>query len=251
VSSSPLGDRRRTPEMFTAIAPRYDLLNRLLSGNIDRSWRARLVAEAGIPDGGSVLDVATGTGDVALEFARRTRAARIVGVDPSAGMLRVGRAKIHRAGFDGRVHLVRGDALRPPFFGDLFDAATIAFGLRNLPDFPAGVNVMARSLRPGGKMLVLEFSPPRRGVFLAAYRFYLRHVLPDAGRIVSGSREAYRYLAESIETFVNHDELAHMMQRAGLRTQPPIRLTGGIAYIHRGVCPGGADEHDAERTHVR
>jgi len=147
VSESPLNDRARTPEMFTAIAGRYDLLNRVLSGSVDRAWRTRLVRAANVPDGGDVLDVATGTADVAIAFARRTRAGRIVGVDPSSGMLAVGKQKVRRAGLDGRITLVEGDALCLPVPEASFDAVTIAFGLRNLPDFYAGVEAMARAVR--------------------------------------------------------------------------------------------------------
>jgi len=230
---SPLYDRSRTPAMFSSIARRYDLLNHVLSMNIDRSWRRALVRAAQSPPH-QVLDVATGTGDVALAFARHSDAEEIVGIDPSEGMLAVGREKVARLGLERRVRLQEGDALGLPYEDGTFDVVTIAFGLRNLPDFGGGIREMARVLRPGGRLLVLEFFPPRGGLFLRAYRFYLGRVLPVAGRIISGSPEAYHYLASSIENFISHDEIRALMQSAGLVHRRAIRLTGGIAWIHEG-----------------
>jgi len=228
-------DKAKTPEMFSEIAHRYDLLNHLLSLNVDRRWRRALVEMAGVGEGGRVLDVATGTGDVAIEFARRTRAQPIVGLDPSRGMLAVGRDKVARLGLDGRVRMTEGDALALPFPHGTFDAVTIAFGLRNLPDYGAGLSEMVRVLAPGGRLLVLEFFPPRGGLFLKAYRFYLGAVLPTIGRAVSGSSSAYRYLARSIEEFIGHDEIGSLMARSGVARVDARKLTGGIAFIYRGT----------------
>jgi len=233
--NTPVLEKSRTPEMFSEIAHRYDFLNHFLSMNVDRRWRRALVDMAGVSGGGRVLDVATGTGDVAIEFARRTAADTIVGLDPSEGMLAVGREKLRRARLEGRVRLLDGDALAMPFAAGSFDAVTIAFGLRNLPDYGAGIAEMARVLAPGGRLLILEFSPPRRGLFLRAYRFYLGHVLPRVGSLVSGSAGAYRYLARSIEEFISHEDIRNHMASAGLTAVEARRLTGGIAYIHTGV----------------
>jgi demethylmenaquinone methyltransferase/2-methoxy-6-polyprenyl-1,4-benzoquinol methylase len=230
-------EKSRTPEMFSKIAHRYDFLNHLLSMNVDRRWRNALVDMAGVGAHGRVLDVATGTGDVAIAFARRTEAAAIVGLDPSGGMLAVGGNKLRRRALEGRVRLIEGDALAIPFAGGTFDAVTIAFGLRNLPDYAAGIAEMARVLAPGGRLVILEFFPPRRGVFLRAYRFYLGNVLPLVGRVVSGSPEAYRYLARSIEEFISHDEIRSYMEGAGLSGVRAHRLTGGIATIYAGTRP--------------
>lgn len=228
-------EKARTPQMFTEISRRYDLLNRLLSAGTDRRWRQVLVSMAGVGEGARVCDVATGTGDVALEFARRTGAESIVGVDPSAGMLAVGREKVAAAGLDGRVGLIDGDALALPFPDGAFDAVTIAFGLRNLPDYGDGIREMTRVLAPGGRLLVLEFFPPRGGLFLRAYRLYLGTVLPAIGRLVSGSPGAYRYLARSIEDFISHDDIRRLMDGAGLGDVTARRLTGGVAWVYRGV----------------
>ncbi|HET6350277.1 MAG TPA: ubiquinone/menaquinone biosynthesis methyltransferase, partial [Candidatus Krumholzibacteria bacterium] len=182
-----LSDKSQTPRMFNSIAHRYDFLNHALSFNVDRRWRRLLVDAADVRAGGRVLDVATGTADVALEFARRSPAQHIAGLDPSSGMLEVGRTKLAGA----RVDLIEGDALALPFPDGSFDVVTIAFGLRNLPDYARGTAEMARVLRPGGRLLVLEFLPPS-GAARLVFRSYIATVLPVVGRAISGSPEAYR-----------------------------------------------------------
>lgn len=229
-----VADKSRTPRMFTTIARRYDFLNHTLSFNIDRSWRRALVAYARARAGERVLDVATGTGDVAIAFARRTRASSITGLDPSDGMLEVGREKLARESLDARIDLVGGDALALPFADASVDVVAIAFGLRNLPDYAQGVREMTRVLRPGGRLVVLEFLPPR-GAALVAYRVYLGTVLPVAGRIISGSAEAYGYLSRSIRGFMEASEVRSLLASAGLRHVEARRLTGGIAALYRGV----------------
>jgi len=232
---SPLYDKTQTPRMFTSIARRYDLLNHVLSMNVDRRWRHALVRDAKVDEGARVLDVATGTGDVALAFCRHSRVTEIIGLDMSTGMLEVGREKVHRRRLEDRVQLLDGDALALPFVDESFDAVTIAFGLRNLPDYQDGIAEMTRVLKPGGRLLVLEFFPPRQGLFLKGYRFYLGKVLPLAGRVISGSHEAYRYLANSIEDFISHDDIKSLYQGAGLVDLNAHKLAGGIAYIYRGT----------------
>jgi demethylmenaquinone methyltransferase/2-methoxy-6-polyprenyl-1,4-benzoquinol methylase len=230
-----LEDRARTPGMFSAIAHRYDFLNHALSLNIDRRWRRELVRACDIQPGDRVLDAATGTGDVAIEFARRTRAASIAGLDPSPGMLEVARAKRSRdATLAGRIDLVEGDALALPFPDRSFDAVTIAFGLRNLPDYERGVSEMARVLRPGGRLVVLEFMPPA-GAARLVFRAYIATVLPVIGRAISGSDEAYGYLASSIGEFIPAEGVRVLLSGAGLESVGTRRLTGGIAGLHRGV----------------
>ncbi len=229
-----VADKSRTPRMFDAIAHRYDLLNHVLSFNVDRGWRRALVAFARAHVGETVLDVATGTGDVAIEFARRTRAASIVGVDPSAGMLAMGREKVLREGFAGRIELVDGDALALPLGDESVHVVSIAFGLRNLPDYESGVREMVRVLKPGGRLVVLEFLPPK-GAALLAYRVYLGLVLPVAGRLISGSREAYGYLSASIRDFMEASDVRELLTTAGLRHVETRRLAGGIAALYRGV----------------
>jgi demethylmenaquinone methyltransferase/2-methoxy-6-polyprenyl-1,4-benzoquinol methylase len=230
-------EKKQTPEMFSAIAHRYDLLNHLLSLNADRGWRRALVDMSAAAEGTSVLDVATGTGDVAVEFARRSRAGAIVAVDRSPSMLAVAHDKLTKELLSQRVRLIEGDALELPFATGSFDVVTMAFGLRNLPDYARGVQEMARLLKPGGRLLILEFFPPRTGFFLKAYRLYLGTVLPVAGRFISGSREAYRYLSDSIENFASHDDVRRFLHAAGLVGLDSRGLTGGIAYIYSGIKP--------------
>jgi demethylmenaquinone methyltransferase/2-methoxy-6-polyprenyl-1,4-benzoquinol methylase len=230
-------EKLQTPKMFSAIARRYDLLNHALSLNVDRKWRRVLVDMSDAAEGASVLDVATGTGDVAIEFARRSRAGTIVGVDRSGAMLEVANDKLEKERLSQRVRLMECDALELPFATGTFDVVTIAFGLRNLADYALGIREMARLLKPGGRLLILEFFPPRTGLFFKAYRFYLATVLPVAGRLISGSEEAYRYLAASIKDFASHDDFRRFTETAGLDGVYSRKLTGGIAYIYRGIKP--------------
>jgi demethylmenaquinone methyltransferase/2-methoxy-6-polyprenyl-1,4-benzoquinol methylase len=220
--------------MFSEIAPRYDLLNHVLSLNIDRLWRRDLVRAAGLPVDGRVLDACTGTADVAIGFARQLTDGYVVGVDRSGGMLAVGRQKIGKTDLDGRIELLEGDILDLPFADGVFDAVTIAFGLRNLPDYAEGVCEMARVLKPGGKLLILEFCPPEKSLYLKGYKFYLQRVLPFVGGIISGSRRAYRYLATSIGEFLTVESVRELMGTAGLSDFSARKLAGGIAYIYSG-----------------
>ena len=229
-----VADKSHTPRMFTTIARRYDFLNHALSFNLDRTWRRALVGYARAHMGERVLDVATGTGDVAIAFARRTRAAVVVGLDPSEGMLEVASKKLAQEALDGRVRLVEADALALPLADASVDVVSIAFGLRNLPDYERGMREMARVLKPGGRLVILEFLPPR-GAALLAYRVYLGAVLPVAGRVISGSPEAYRYLSASIRDFMEASEVRSLIASAGLRRVESRRLTGGIAALYRGV----------------
>lgn len=228
-------EKSHTPEMFSEIASRYDLLNRVLSFNADRGWRRALVDTSGVRQGGRVLDVASGTGDVAIEFERRSMAGTIVGLDRSPGMLAVANRKLQRLRLDRKVKLVESDALKLPFDDGVFDVAAIAFGLRNLPDYAAGVGEMARVLRPGGRLLVMEFFPPGGGLWSILYRLYLGAVLPVVGRAVSGSKTAYDYLSSSIRSFATHNEVRGYMKAAGIDRIQRRDLTGGISCIYHGV----------------
>lgn len=229
-----LADKARTPRMFSDIAHRYDFLNHALSLNIDRRWRRDLVRACDVKPGEHVVDVATGTGDVAIEFARGTNAGRIVGLDPSPGMLDVASAKVARAAGAARIQLVEGDALALPFPDASFDVVTIAFGLRNLPDYERGVREMARVLRPGGRLVVLEFLPPK-GPSRLVFQTYIATVLPVIGRAISGSPEAYRYLASSIGGFIEAEGVRSLLSAAGLQSVATRSLTFGIAGLHSGL----------------
>ena len=224
--------------MFDAIAPTYDALNHLLSLGIDRRWRRRVVgmAKAGFTDGEKrireVLDVATGTGDLAIALARRIPRARVRGVDLSERMLAEGREKVIRRGLARRVELQRGDAEALDFEDALFDLVTVAFGVRNFGDIPAGLVEMRRVLKPGGKCFVLEFSEPEVPLFGRIYRFYFHRVLPWLGRVVSRSAAAYDYLPRSVDGFPPPVVFSEMLKEAGFSSVNMQRLTFGVAWIY-------------------
>jgi demethylmenaquinone methyltransferase/2-methoxy-6-polyprenyl-1,4-benzoquinol methylase len=225
--------------MFAGIAGRYDLLNHLLSGNIDKRWR-RAVAqtlESSLVEGSRVLDVACGTGDLSLVLSR-AGAAQVVGLDFCRPMLEIARRK---AEADSRtVPFVEGDALRLPFADETFDAVTIAFGLRNLAGVLEGLKELRRILRWGGRLAVLEFSSPVVPGFRALFRFYFARVLPRIGGLVSGSRGAYEYLPDSVSRFPDQKRLAGLMQDAGFENVGYRNLTGGIAALHTGTRAAGS-----------
>ncbi|MDW7645694.1 MAG: bifunctional demethylmenaquinone methyltransferase/2-methoxy-6-polyprenyl-1,4-benzoquinol methylase UbiE [Desulfuromonadales bacterium] len=224
-------------EMFDTIAPRYDLLNRLLSLGIDRRWRAFAVRQLQIPEGGRVLDVATGTGDVALEIASRTPdSVRIVGEDLTQGMLRVGQEKIAASAFAHRIFLVNAPCEAMPHPASVFDGVTIAFGIRNVVDRLAGLQEMVRVLKPGGRAVILEFSNPRSRLFKALYYFYFRRVLPFIGGLLS-KRSAYQYLPDSVLEFPDQQTFKGMMAEAGFTDLRHFDLTFGIATVYVGVRP--------------
>ena len=226
---------RAVRDMFSGIARRYDLLNHVLSANIDKRWR-RLVRKqlAGVLErpNATVLDVACGTGDLSIELKRGARA-RVFGSDFCRPMLAIADDKSKEIGLP--IPYVEGDALDLPFADGRFDAVTIAFGLRNLASFPDGLKELHRVLKPGGKLVVLEFSTPVLPGFRGLFRFYFTRVLPRIGGVVSGSRGAYEYLPDSVSRFPDQKALAAMMAETGFRDVGYKNLTGGIAAIHSGV----------------
>lgn len=226
--------------MFDAIAPRYDLLNRLLSLGIDRGWRRKTVEALSLEAGARVLDVASGTADLALQIAARHPDVTVVGVDPSERMLEVGREKAERAGATDRVELLTGDARSLPFDDDAFDACCIAFGIRNVPDRLQGLREMARVTRPGGRVAVLELGEPRRGVLGPMARFHIRQVVPRVGAWLSGARE-YRYLQESIAAFPDPAAFADMMRQAGMDVLEVRPLTFGVCNLYVGTPVPGTE----------
>lgn len=217
--------------MFDAIAPRYDFLNRLLSAGIDRRWRARAIAELELSGVETLLDVCTGTADVALA-AVAGGAARVVGIDFAGAMLRLGLDKVIAAGAAGRIGLLRGDAMRLPFADAACDAATVAFGIRNVEDPAVACREIARVLKPGGRLAILEFGLPRIPGIRAAYQWYFRQVLPRLGRIVSGHTGAYSYLPASVGAFPPPEEFVKTLYSAGFQTVKAVPLTLGIVYLY-------------------
>ncbi len=222
-------------DMFDKIAPRYDLLNRLLSLGIDRRWRRFAVRQLNIPKNGMVLDIATGTGDVALEIGRQTDSSvKIVGSDFTQGMLVLGQEKIAESPYRDRIVLVNAPCEEMPHPGGLFDGITIAFGIRNVVDRQKGLCEMSRVLKPGGRAVILEFATPRNRLFRAIYLFYFLRVLPWLGGLIS-QRSAYQYLPDSVLEFPEREAFAAMMEEAGFVDVRVHDLTGGIAAVHVGT----------------
>ena len=222
-------------ELFDRTSRSYDLMNHLFSFSVDAAWRRRLVRESGATDGSRVLDLCTGTADVAISFARRVTGARVTGLDFSSGMLERAREKIARAGLEDRVALREGDALSLPWPAGSFDVVCNSFGLRTLNDRETAVAEMARVASSGGRVLILEFLPPPRTLFGALYSWHLNTLMPALGGALSGYRRSYSYLSETVISFPGPDRVADMMERAGLRDVSRQLLTGGIACLFRGV----------------
>jgi demethylmenaquinone methyltransferase / 2-methoxy-6-polyprenyl-1,4-benzoquinol methylase len=231
--------------MFDRIAHRYDLLNRVLSLGIDQRWRRGTVRALGLngrAPGARVLDLATGTADLAILVARRHPGALVDGLDPSRRMLERGRTKIGDAGLADRVRLVTGDAEALPFPDATFDGVTIAFGIRNVPDRAQGLREMRRVAKPGGRVAVLELSEPGGGLLGRVARFHVHTLVPRIGALLSGERE-YRYLQDSIAAFPPAEEFAGMMGDAGLDMVDIVPLTLGVCHLYvakRPFAAGGA-----------
>jgi demethylmenaquinone methyltransferase / 2-methoxy-6-polyprenyl-1,4-benzoquinol methylase len=236
------GDRIR--RMFGGIAPRYDLLNHTLSGGVDTYWRARTVRLVKPEGTEPILDLCTGTGDLAFAFAKAGRGqVPIVGADFTPEMIELANAKRDKAEAAGKVptglmQFVVADAQQLPFESDSYQIVSVAFGLRNVADTMLGLREMVRVCRPGGRVAVLEFSKPRNRAFNAVYQAYFRTVLPRIGQVVSGSRDlAYEYLPQSVAEFPCGEALASMMQQAGLEQMQFRPLTFGIATLYWGRKP--------------
>ncbi|HWN12106.1 MAG TPA: bifunctional demethylmenaquinone methyltransferase/2-methoxy-6-polyprenyl-1,4-benzoquinol methylase UbiE [Pyrinomonadaceae bacterium] len=228
---------RRVREMFAVIAARYDLLNHLLSGNIDKRWRRLVAATVSqtLPSGaGRILDVACGTGDLSLTIAGDGKA-QVVGLDFCRPMLEIASAKSSKRG--ANIPFIEGDALALPFRDRSFDGVTIAFGLRNLADVKLGLIELLRVVKPGGRVAVLEFSKPKYALLRGLFRVYFTKLLPLVGGLISGSRGAYQYLPDSVSRFPDQNELSSLMGEAGFEEVTYKNLTGGIAALHLGRRP--------------
>lgn len=221
-------------EMFDSIAPRYDLLNRLLSLGIDRRWRRFAVRQIKFAEGGKILDVATGTADVALEIAAVTPfSVSITGVDFSSQMVELGKEKVKQSAFSNRITLQVAPCESMPFEDNSFDSATIAFGIRNVVDRLCGLNEIQRVLKPGGRIVILEFSNPRSRIIKAAYNFYFLKILPLVGGLISNF-SAYKYLPDSVLEFPSQEDFKKIIARAGFGSVAHTDLTFGIATVYTG-----------------
>lgn len=224
--------------MFDAIAGRYDLLNTILSGGLDRYWRFHAINSLRLTGQERLLDVCTGTADVAIGAARRPRgAARVVGVDFSGAMLGHGLEKVRRGGFAPRIQLIRGDAMNLPVASGSVHAATIAFGIRNVQQPEVAFKELVRVLRPGGRLAILEFGTPGSRLFGPVYAWYSRNILPRIGRAVSRHDAAYTYLPESIGAFTYGDEFARMLNIAGFSQVEARPFMFGAVYLYVGQKP--------------
>jgi demethylmenaquinone methyltransferase/2-methoxy-6-polyprenyl-1,4-benzoquinol methylase len=225
-------------DVFHSVASRYDLMNDLMSGGIHRIWKRFTIELSGVRKGNAVLDIAGGTGDLAARFADLVGPeGRVVLADINDSMLQVGRDKLLDSGHLENLEFVQADAQDLPFPDDSFDCVTIAFGLRNVTDKERALASMLRVLKPGGRLLVLEFSKPENDLLGKAYDAYSFHVLPLMGRLVANDSDSYRYLAESIRMHPDQETLKEMMEDAGFSRCEYHNMTGGIVAVHRGVKP--------------
>ena len=221
----------RIATMFDAIAPRYDLLNHVLSAGMDRGWRDRAVDALSLSSGARVLDLCTGTGDLAIAIVQRANGASVVGVDFAGEMLRLASIKVSGASLQRRIRLVRGDATRIPLPDDCCDAATIAFGIRNVAQPDRALAELARVIRPGGRLAILEFGEPRIPGIRTLYSWYFRYVLPLVGRLVSKHQSAYSYLPASVGAFPPPTEFSRMLAATGFSQVRAVPLTLGVVYL--------------------
>jgi demethylmenaquinone methyltransferase/2-methoxy-6-polyprenyl-1,4-benzoquinol methylase len=233
VTAVPDKSPARIAAMFDAIARRYDLLNHVLSAGIDRRWRTRAIRSLHFTGTERLLDVCTGTADIAIEARRRTpAAAHVVGVDFSHAMLRVGREKVQRAHLDTTVDLVRGDATRMPVASESMDAVTVAFGIRNVDDLAAACREMRRVLRANGRLAILEFALPTAPLIRGVYLAYFRFVLPRIGAWISQQRAAYQYLPASVAAFETPAELVAILRQAGFLDVRADPMLLGVVYLY-------------------
>lgn len=227
-----LGVEGGSGAMFDRIARRYDSLNRVLTFGIDQHWRKRAVTAMQLRTGSHVLDLATGTADLAIMLAQRQPDCTVIGLDVSAGMLAVGQQKVLQQALAGQVTLQIGDAQVLPFEAGTFDAISMAFGIRNVPDRAAALREMARVVRPQGRVVILEASEPTGGVLGPFARFYLHAIVPRIGALLSGSPNEYRYLQESIADFPTPAQFAQKMREAGLVIVDVVPMMFGVAHLY-------------------
>lgn len=228
----------RVAGVFHSVAGKYDLMNDLMSGGVHRLWKRFTVEKAAVRPGHKVLDIAGGTGDLSYAFARQVGPeGQVILADINSSMLNVGRDRLTDQGVAGHIHYVQADAQYLPFPDNHFDRVSIAFGLRNVTDKDQALADFLRVLKPGGRLLVLEFSKPRQALLEKAYDAYSFRLLPMMGQLVAGDADSYRYLAESIRMHPNQETLKGMIDNAGFQLSEYHNMTGGIVALHTGVKP--------------
>lgn len=226
--------KRQVEKMFDRIAYRYDFLNHFLSAGIDTGWRKKAIKQLRSLNPVSVLDVATGTADMAILASKMLKADKIVGIDISEGMLEIGKRKVERLGLQHRIELLKGDSETIIFNSNSFDAVTVAFGVRNFQDLELGLSEIKRVLKPGGKLIVLEFTKPKLPVIKHFYNLYLNVVAPWIGRVISKNKNAYQYLNESVQKFPEGNDFVQILNKLGYKNASCKTLSLGISSIYSG-----------------
>jgi demethylmenaquinone methyltransferase/2-methoxy-6-polyprenyl-1,4-benzoquinol methylase len=229
-----LSKKDQVAKMFNNISRRYDFLNQLLSLGIDKSWRRKAISVLRPLHPQYILDVATGTGEFALQ-ALELDPQKIIGIDISEGMLEIGRKKVKDRNWASKIELLHGDSENIPFEENKFDAVTVAFGVRNFENLESGLHEIYRVLKPGGMVVVLEFSKPAKFPFKQVYNFYFKLILPRIGSILSSDKAAYTYLPKSVEAFPDGEDFLHILQHVGFKNTQCSSLTFGISSIYIGT----------------
>jgi len=224
--------KQQVEEMFDSISPKYDLLNHLLSLNIDKLWRKRAIKKLRSFSPKNILDVATGTADFAIE-ASRINGCKVTGIDISEGMLNIGREKIRRIALDKTISLIKADSENLPFNNNTFDAATVGFGVRNFENLELGLSEILRVLKPEGVLMTLEFSRPETPPLRQLYNFYFKRILPTIGKKISNDERAYSYLPESVSEFPDGKKFIAILEKAGFKNNAYFQQTFGIATIYQ------------------
>ncbi|QES92809.1 bifunctional demethylmenaquinone methyltransferase/2-methoxy-6-polyprenyl-1,4-benzoquinol methylase UbiE [Empedobacter brevis] len=232
--SSDLNKKKQVEQMFDNISPKYDLLNRVLSMGIDIQWRKDVIKMVKASNPQTILDIATGTGDLAIMMGKNTDA-KITGLDLSAGMLEVGRKKVKEAGLENRIEMVQGDSENLPFPDNTFDCATVSFGVRNFENLEKGLAEINRILKPGGTFIILEFSYPTAFPMKQLYTFYSKNILPAIGKMVSKDQSAYTYLPDSVRAFPHGEEMKNILKSVNFTQPIDKKLTFGIASIYKSI----------------
>lgn len=232
--ASELSKKKQVEQMFDNISPKYDLLNRILSGGIDIQWRKDVIKIVKAAKPKTILDIATGTGDLAIMMAKSTDA-QITGLDLSAGMLEVGRKKVQAEGLTNRVEMIQGDSENLPFADNTFDCITVSFGVRNFENLEKGLAEICRILKPGGTFVILEFSYPTAFPMKQLYTFYSKYILPAIGKLISKDQSAYTYLPDSVAAFPHGEEMKNILKNVNFIQPIDKKLTFGIASIYKSL----------------